>query len=136
TLESVVFVLPSGTIIDSGDPGASRLFAEKEPRIHQGLLDLRRRILDNPALVKNLKQQFSLKNTMVYGLNSFIDFEDPLDIFVHLLIASEGTLGFIAEATFRTVRVLPYQATGLLVSPDLQSATSAVPDLLETGTAT
>ena len=34
----------------------------------------------------------------------------------HLMIGSEGTLGFVASATFRTVPVLPRATTGLAVS--------------------
>ena len=32
-----------------------------------------------------------MKNTNGYALNAFIDFEQPVDIFSHLLIGSEGT---------------------------------------------
>ena len=39
---------------------------------------------------------------MGYGLNSLVDFETPVDILQHLLIGSEGTLGFVASATYRT----------------------------------
>ena len=48
-----------------------------------------------------------------------------MDILAHLMVGSEGTLGFVAEAVFRTVPVLPHAATGLLVFPDLEAATAA-----------
>jgi D-lactate dehydrogenase len=52
------------------------------------------------------------------------------------VVGSEGTLGFVAEAVFRTVPLLPAAATGLLVFDDLDSATSALPALVSCGFAT
>jgi D-lactate dehydrogenase len=136
TLESMVLVLPSGIVLDSADPQAGLRLAEAEPELHEGLLRLRRRILDSPESVATIERLFAMKNTMGYGLNAFLDHEEPLDMLVHLMIGSEGTLGFVAEAVFRTVEVVPHVATGLLVFPDVESATSAVPDLIDAGTVT
>ncbi len=136
TLESMVLVLPTGTVIDSSQPHAARQLADVEPELHEGLARLRRRVLDDPQSTATIRQQFAMKNTMGYGVNAFVDHESPLDILVHLMIGSEGTLGFVAEAVFRTVEVLPHVATGLLVFEDLQSAASSVPQLIETGTVT
>lgn len=133
TLESMTFVLPSGTVIDSGDPAASSVFAAREPELHEGLLRLRRRILASSDSVARIRHQFSMKNTMGYGLNAFLDFEDPLDIFVHLVIGSEGTLAFVAEAVFATVEVKPQVAAGLLVFPGVSAAAAAVPELVAAG---
>ena len=136
TVESMVLVLSSGTLIDSSDPQAGRQLAEAEPEVHEGLLRLRRRVRDDPESVATIERQFAMKNTMGYGVNAFLDHEDPLDILVHLMVGSEGTLGFVAEAVFRTVEVVPNVATGLLVFADVESATSAVPQLIEAGTVT
>ncbi|WP_445258891.1 FAD-binding and (Fe-S)-binding domain-containing protein [Nocardioides aurantiacus] len=136
TVESMVVVLPSGTVVDSAAPDAARRFAEQEPALHAGLLRLQRRVRDDPASVATLERLFALKNTMGYGLNSLLDHDDPLDVLVHLMVGSEGTLGFIASAVFRTVEVLPHAATGLLVFDDLATASSSVPDVLATGVAT
>ncbi|MFF2299687.1 FAD-binding and (Fe-S)-binding domain-containing protein [Arthrobacter sp. NPDC058127] len=133
TLKSMRFVLPSGTVIDSGDPAASAEFAAREPELHQGLTRLRRRILASQDSVAKIRHQFSMKNTMGYGLNAFLDFEDPLDIFVHLVIGSEGTLAFVAEAVFETVEVKPHVAAGLLVFPGVHAAASAIPGLVAAG---
>ena len=136
TLRSMVVTLAGGTTIDTGAADADDLLREREPGIHAGLAELRDGIAARPELVTELRRQYAMKNTMGYGLNSFIDFERPIDILTHLMIGSEGTLGFVSEATFETVPVLPAIATGLLVFPDLRSATAALPGLVEAGLAT
>ena len=136
TLESMVFILPSGTTIDTAAPDADQKLHALEPEIHAGLARLRRRVLDDPESMRILKHQYSMKNTMGYGLNSLLDYEEPVRILEHLLIGSEGTLGFVAEATYRTVPIHPEVVTGLLVFPDLITATTAVPALVRAGMAT
>ena len=136
TLESMVLVLPSGTVLDSAAPDADRVLATAEPRLHAGLRVLRDRIRDDSASVATLRRLFAIKNTMGYGLNAFLDHDDPADILVHLMIGSEGTLGFVGSAVFRTVPVLPHAATGLLVFDGLQAASEAVPQVSASGVAT
>lgn len=136
TIESMTIVLPSGTILDTGRPDANELLHAAEPAIAAGLLDLRARLLASPEHVAFLRQQFSMKNTMGYGLNALLDFDDPVRILEHLIIGSEGTLAFVAEARFRTIEVRPSIATGLLVFETLSAAMTALPDLTRLGLAT
>ncbi|WP_431863043.1 FAD-binding and (Fe-S)-binding domain-containing protein [Microbacterium algeriense] len=136
TIESMTIVLPSGTILDTGRPDADEVLRAAEPAIADGLLALRARLLSSPEHVAFLRQQFSMKNTMGYGLNALLDFEDPVRILEHLIIGSEGTLAFVAEARFRTIAVRPAIATGLLVFETLSDAMTALPDLTRLGLAT
>lgn len=136
TLRSLVVTLADGTTIDTGAPDADDTLREREPRLYAGLDELRASLLGRPDLVAKIRHQYSMKNTMGYGLNSLLDFERPIDILTHLLIGSEGTLGFVSEATFETVPISPAVATGLLVFPDLRSATAALPSLVAAGLAT
>jgi len=133
TLDSLEFVLASGTRIDTADPDAARKFAEAEPELVAGLMRLRQRILDNPDSVNTIRRQFAMKNTMGYGINSLLDFETPLEIARHLMIGSEGTLGFVTSATFRTIPVAPHAASALAIFPTLREATAALPDLVAAG---
>ncbi|MFM9130387.1 MAG: FAD-binding oxidoreductase, partial [Actinomycetes bacterium] len=131
TLSSLKFVLASGTLIDSKDIDANETLRIKEPLIYEGLLNLRKRIIEKPYLVEKINKAYSIKNTMGYGLNSFVDYEKPIDILTHLLVGSEGTLGFIAEATFNTIDLLNENATTLLLFDDLKDATKSLPLLKE-----
>lgn len=136
TLESATVVLPSGTVIDTGAPDADNFLRDREPALHEGLRRLSQRVRTNPASVRTITQQFSMKNTMGYGLNSLLDFDRPVDILAHLIVGSEGTLGFVAEAVFHTVPTRKHSATGLLVFSDLQAANQALPALVASNAAT
>ncbi|MFS0734152.1 FAD-binding and (Fe-S)-binding domain-containing protein [Microbacterium sp. 1P10UB] len=136
TLESMVFVLPSGTTIDTADPDADRRLREEEPELSAGLERLRRRVQDDPASVATIRRQFAMKNTMGYGVNALLDFDSPVQMLAHLIVGSEGTLAFVAEATYVTVPLKPRIATALAVFPTLDDATRALPALVETDAAT
>ncbi|MCW5952796.1 MAG: FAD-binding oxidoreductase, partial [Propionibacteriaceae bacterium] len=136
TLESVVAVLPSGTVIDTGATDADAKLRALEPKLYEGLLKLRERVVSNPASMAKIAQQFSMKNTMGYGINALVDYATPAEILTHLLIGSEGTLAFVASATFRTIPVRGHVATALVVFPDLYAANNSLPGLVATGAAT
>ncbi|MBM6591898.1 FAD-binding and (Fe-S)-binding domain-containing protein [Brevibacterium sp. RIT 803] len=136
TLDSLVLVLPSGTVLDTSAADADEQLRRREPAIHAGLLELRDRVRTDTEAVARITQLHSIKNTMGYGLNSFLDHDDPVRILEHLVIGSEGTLAFVAEATFRTVPLMAHASTGLLVFDDLPTATSVLPEIIATGAAT
>lgn len=136
TLESLRFVLPSGTVVDTADPRADARLREAEPALHEGLLRLMRQVREEPQLRRIIAERFAMKNTMGYGINALLDFEDPADVLAHLVIGSEGTLAFVSSAVFRTVPVQNHVATGLLTAPSLQAATAMLPGVVEAGFAT
>ena len=133
TLHSLTFVLPSGTTINTAQPDADTVLREREPRLYQGLLDLRRRILAQPALAERIRAKYRMKNTTGYSLNAFLDFERPVEMLAHVLIGSEGTLAFIAEAVLETVPDLPVKYTGLLLFPDIHAACASIVPLRDAG---
>lgn len=133
TLESLTFVLPSGTAIDTARPEADDVLRSKEPALWQGLADLRARVLSDAALAARIRAKYRTKNTTGYALNAFLDFEHPVDVFARLLVGSEGTLAFVAEAVLATVPDLPVKVTGLLLFPDLHAACSAIVPLNAAG---
>jgi D-lactate dehydrogenase len=133
TLESVALVFANGVRINTADKDADNQLKSKLPELYQMMVRLRDRIHSQPHVVEEIKRQFSIKNTMGYGVNAFLDFTLPIDIITHLIIGSEGTLAFVAEATFRTVPIKPHVATSLLVFDSLQQATFSLSQLVESG---
>lgn len=136
TLDSMVLVLPSGTVVDTGVPDATARLRAVEPGLVAGIERLRDRVRSDAASVAEIRRQFAMKNTMGYGLNSLLDFTDPVEILAHLVVGSEGTLGFVSSVTLATVPLRPHAASALLVFADLESANRALPALVETGAAT
>lgn len=136
TLESLTLVLTSGTVVDTAAPDADQRLHHDEPELFEGLLRLRDRVRNNPISVGIIEHQFSMKNTMGYGLNSFLDHDEPAQLLAHLVIGSEGTLGFVAEAVFRTLPLLGHAATGLVIFDSLLAANEALPEIVATGATT
>ena len=133
TLDSLVVVLPSGTILDTAAPSAGEKLRRLEPGLYAGLATLRATVRSDPAMAETVRRRFSMKNTMGYAVNALLDYEDPLDILAHLLVGSEGTLGFISEARFRTLPIPAHVGTALLTFPSLAAATEALPALVDSG---
>ncbi|MFL5301468.1 MAG: FAD-binding and (Fe-S)-binding domain-containing protein [Anaeromyxobacteraceae bacterium] len=125
TVQSVKILLADGTALDTADAASRAAFAKSHAALLDGLADLRAKILADPPLAERIRLKYRIKNTTGYGLNSFVDFEDPFDILVHLLIGSEGTLAFISEITYRTVEEHAHKASALLFFPDLDHAARA-----------
>ena len=136
TLHSMKFMLPSGTVIDTALPGADEQFHAREPELARGILALKAQLQDNPGLRERVRNKYRMKNTTGYSLNAFLDFDRAVDIFQHVLIGSEGTLAFIAEAVLNTVPDLPVKYTGLLLYPNLYAAADSIVPLRQAGAKT
>jgi D-lactate dehydrogenase len=133
TLHSMKFMLPSGTVIDTALAGADEEFHAREPELARGILALKSQLQANPALRERVRNKYRMKNTTGYSLNAFLDFDKAVDIFQHVLIGSEGTLAFIAEAVLNTVPDLPVKYTGLLLYSDLYAAADSIVPLRQAG---
>ena len=133
TLRALKLVLPSGTVVDTAAPEAEERFAEAEPELAQGLAEIRDEIRSDAELTDRIRRKFQIKNTMGYRLCAFLDADTPLEIFRRLVVGSEGTLAFVAEATFETVPHPRGSTAAVLIFPDIDSAVAAVPPLVETG---
>ncbi len=133
TVTGMTFVLPSGTVIDSTDPGAEDKFVKEEPELARGLLEIREEILADRELAERIRRKFEIKNTVGYRLCAFLDAETPVEIFRRLMIGSEGTLGFISRVEFETVAIPPMTTLAWLHFPSLEAAVDPVPELVAAG---
>ena len=133
TVRSLTFVLPSGTVIDTAAPGAAERFERAEPGLAKGLAEIRDEIRADAELSERIRKKFRIKNTTGYRLCAFLDADEPVEIFRRLLIGSEGTLGFIAEAVLETVPLPARTTVSWLHFDGIESATEPVPALVEAG---
>jgi D-lactate dehydrogenase len=133
TVRAMTLVLPSGTVIDTEAPDAEERFAQAEPELARGLLEIRDEIRADAELAERIRRKFEIKNTTGYRLVAFLDADTPLEIFRRLVVGSEGTLAFVAEAVFDTVPLDRHLTTGLLLFPSIDSACAAVPGLVDAG---
>ena len=133
TLAGMELVLPNGLVLNSANPQDKARLQSLAPHIHNGLNRLRIRIRGDETLKQRIKDKYKLKNTMGYSLNSFLDYEEPLDILAHLMVGSEGTLGFISRVTLKTVPLYSQKATALIFLPSIIEAARLVPKLRKAG---
>ncbi len=133
TVRSMTFVLPSGTLIDTAEHGAAERFGAEEPELAAGLAAIRDEIRGDGELSERIRRKFAIKNTTGYRLCAFLDAEQPLEIFRRLVVGSEGTLAFVAEAVFETVPLPAQTTTAWVHFPDIDQAIAPVRDLVAAG---
>src|SRR6202162_930754 len=78
TLDSLTFVLPSGSVIDTAAGDGDALFRPCAPARAAALVELKRDIEARPALRERIRAKYKTKNTTGYSLNAFIDFDRPV----------------------------------------------------------
>ncbi|TDF82637.1 FAD-binding and (Fe-S)-binding domain-containing protein [Pseudomonas sp. H9] len=129
TLAGLRLVLADGTVLDSESPASVAAFRASHGALLDQLAELGRQTRANAALASKIRHKYRLKNTTGFSLNALIDFDDPLEILNHLMVGSEGTLGFISAVTYDTVPDHPHKASALIVFPDVGTCCKAVPVL-------
>ena len=131
TVAGLRLVLQDGTLLDTADPASRDQFRHSHKHVLDALDALGRQVRSDTALAARIRRKYAIKNTTGYSLNALVDYEDPFDILVHLMIGSEGTLGFIAEVTYHTVEEHPCKASALMIFPHIEHAATAAAILKE-----
>ncbi|MBJ9978361.1 FAD-binding oxidoreductase [Pseudomonas sp. S75] len=126
TLAGLRLVLADGTCLDSEEPASVAAFERSHAPLLEELARLGRETRANLSLAERIRHKYRLKNTTGLSLNALVDYDAPLDILQHLLVGSEGTLGFISAVTYHTVPDHPHKASALLVFPSVESCCRAV----------
>ena len=133
-MRSLTFVLPSGTTIDTAAPGRRRALRGRGARAGRAAWPRSAtRSAPTPSSASGSARKFAIKNTTGYRLCAFLDAEEPLEIFRRLLVGSEGTLGFVAEAVFETVPLPARTTTAWIHFPGIDAGDRAGPRLRRGG---
>ncbi|MDR9864291.1 FAD-binding and (Fe-S)-binding domain-containing protein [Pseudomonas baetica] len=126
TLAGIRLVLADGTRLDTEDAASVAAFRASHGDLLERLATLGRETRANAELAARIRHKYRLKNTTGLSLNALVDFDEPVDILSHLLVGSEGTLGFISAVTYDTVIDHPNKASALIVFPDVETCCNAV----------
>ena len=126
TVLGMRIIFADGTVLDTRDDDSRQAFLANRPDMIDGVTALAQRLKEDPEIVNRIRRKYEIKNTTGYSVSALINFDDPIEIIQHLMIGSEGTLGFISEVTFRTLDVPVYKSTGLLLFPEIARACAAV----------
>lgn len=122
TLESIRIVFHDGSILDTGDNDSIVAFKQSHEILINKINKLLVRVRSDESLYAKIKRKFSIKNTTGYSLNALIDFENPIDVIAHLMVGSEGTLGFISNITFKTVDEPHVKASSFILFDSINEA--------------
>ena len=132
TLKSMKLILADGTQVDTGDSDSVYLFKQSHKSLLNALDALGKQTRANDTLRDRILHKYRLKNTTGYALNSLVDYTDPIDMLQHLMIGSEGTLGFMSEITYNTVDEHPHKASALIFFNSVRTTCDAVAILKKT----
>ena len=126
TLDSMSIIFADGSKLNTSDENSKKQFRETHFELLSEIEAIVASVKSNEKLTARIKEKFKMKNTTGYSLNALVDYQDPFDVIQHLMIGSEGTLGFIAEITYNTVVEHPNRASSLMVFSDIEKACNAV----------
>ncbi len=126
TIDNIRVILSDGTLLDTSDEVSCNNFKNSHREIIEKLESLSSQIKGDEILRERIKNKFKIKNTTGYSLNALVDYSNGMDILKHIMIGSEGTLGFISDITYRTVTEKSFKALALIVYPNIESACEAV----------
>lgn len=129
TIVSMRVIFADGAVLDTGSAFSRQIFLDTHTSLLEKLMNFRMEVICDPEMMEKILHKYELKNTCGYGLNSLLDYEDPYDILIHLMVGSEGTLGFISEVTFETVPDPDRKAAALVYFPDRRQACRAIGSL-------
>lgn len=126
TIKNMRLITADGSLLDTGNQESRSCFAHSHKEMLDSLRKLSEKVKRNNELSSFIQNKYQLKNTCGYGVNSLLDFDDPIDILQHLMVGSEGTLGFISNVTFETVPDYTLKATSLIYFPTIKEACDAI----------
>ncbi|RHW76485.1 FAD-binding and (Fe-S)-binding domain-containing protein [Colwellia sp. RSH04] len=131
TLADMSLIFADGSELNTACEESCSTFLSSHQNLITQLLALAKHTKENTKLKQKIIHKYRLKNTTGYGINALIDFSDPIEIIKHLMIGSEGTLGFIADITFNTVEDNPYKSAGFFIFDNTTTACQLIQTLAD-----
>ncbi len=122
TVKDMTLILANGDKLNTASRVSCNEFIDNNRNLVDELIELSLTVKNNPILKQKIQYKYRLKNTTGYGINALIDFNDPIEIIKHLMIGSEGTLGFIADITYHAITEYQHKASGFYIFKDMQTA--------------
>lgn len=126
TLLSARIVFADGTILDTADQDSRSSFRKSHADMLAAIETLRDEVMANQDLVSRIRHKYSIKNVTGLNILPLVTYSDPIDIILHTLVGSEGTLAFISEATMGTIQKAPLHADAMVYFRDIAEAARAV----------
>lgn len=126
TIVSARIIFADGTLLDTADEASKQTFKKIHPGFVEKIEELRDRVLADEEFAARIRKKYSIKNTTGFSINPFIDYHDPFQIILNLLIGSEGCLAFISEVVMHSVINHPCKASSMVYFPDIVTACEAV----------
>lgn len=125
-LQSARLVFIDGSVLDTSDQQSRNDFSRTHSNLISMILELRDDINADHDLVQRIRTKYSIKNVTGLNLLPFLNYSDPIDIILHLMVGSEGTLAFISEVTMATLPLLDLYADAMVYFNDMAEAARAV----------
>ncbi len=125
-LVSARIVFGDGTVLDTGSEESKAAFRSLRPDFIRKIEELRDAVNADKELAERIRYKYSIKNVTGLNILPFVLYDDPFDIITHLMVGSEGTLGFMSEVTMKTGHLYPHSASAMLYFSDIKEACRAV----------
>ncbi len=126
TLKDARIVFIDGTVLDTSDPVSRETFVRTHPEMLNAIQHLRDEVRSDKELVERIRNKYSIKNVTGLNILPLITYDDPVDILLHTLVGSEGTLAFISQVTMNTLPATPHQAHAMVYFKEITEAARAV----------
>jgi len=119
-------ILADGAQLNTHDKASIAAFKQSHAHLLDQLSSLAKQVKQDSELSALINHKYRLKNTTGYAINALTDFDDAIDILMHLMIGSEGTLGFITDISYQTVPDHQHKASALFLFATAKQACLAV----------
>ena len=125
-LKDTRIVFADGSVLDTSDKSSVEQFVASHSKMISDIERLRDDIRSDKELSERISHKYSIKNVTGLNLLPFITFTDPIDIIMHSLVGSEGTLAFLSQVTMNTLPLAPHEANAMVYFKDMSEAARAV----------